>query len=123
MVNICYFWPFICILGLKSDAFNPTYFARWVGTTFRRDKTRNFRDKTRQNLRQSRAKDASQDKTRLLSPLENDFETRQDFQNFQNLGTRRDETAFPVSSRPGIRDGKFPDPSLKHITIRVRLRI
>ena len=66
----------------------------------------------------SRQQKAFRDKTRLLSLLKFRFETRQDFHITQNLETRRDETAFPVSSRPGIRDGKFPDPSLMSQKIR-----
>ena len=47
----------------------------------------------------SRKQKACRDKTRLLSSQKTWFETRQDFCKFQNFKTRRDETAFPVSSR------------------------
>ena len=74
--------------------------------TLRRDK-KCFQDIARQ-------KDTCRDKTRLLGSQKFIFGTRRDFGPFQNSETRQDKTAIPVSSRPGNRDEKFPDPSLSN---------
>ena len=71
-----------------------------------RDKVwKSFRDKTKDQDKTNTFKTNQDSKrlfeTRLFSHLKYRFETRRDFQSIQNLETRRDKTAFPVSSRLG----------------------
>ena len=88
-------------LRLKNLIFHFKYF--WSmgrdGILAGRDETRKFRDKTRQISRKWDFRNALRDNSR--------------FSRFQNLETRRDETAFLVSSRREILVSKFLDPPLK----------
>ena len=100
---------------LKSSNF--LFCPRWVETGFCRDKTRreimsNSRQDFQDTSRQHFAFKTTQDFRVLCNVDSRQDETLKDF---KNVETRRDETAFPVSSRPGIQDKKFPDPSLAYL--------
>ena len=75
----------------------------------RRDETEKCRTESRNVSRLVLVKDAHRDKSRHLQSQK--FRLRDNFET-EKIETRRDETAFLVSSRPRNRDEKFLDPSL-----------